>query len=298
MSKLFSLEDWQQARRQDIEKVLHSYLGPDSEIQAARLLEAMRYATLGGGKRLRALLVYATGEAFGGNASQLDPVAAAVEFMHAYSLVHDDMPAMDNDDLRRGRPTCHKAFDEATAMLTGDALQSLAFACCCDERLSDSKQARLVKTLADAVGVNGMAGGQAIDLQSVGQTLDIAALQRMHHLKTGALICASIRMGAIAAGQSDRQILEALDRYAQSIGLAFQVHDDVLDVTADTTTLGKTQGADMALDKPTYPALLGLEEARRKAADLIDNALEALNAVPFNTAALSALAQYVIRRAH
>lgn len=298
MSKLFSLEDWQQARRQDIEKVLESYLVPNSETQAARLLEAMRYATLGGGKRLRALLVYATGEAFGGNASQLDPVAAAVEFMHAYSLVHDDMPAMDNDDLRRGRPTCHKAFDEATAMLTGDALQSLAFACCCDERLSGGKQARLVKTLADAVGVNGMAGGQAIDLQSVGQTLDLAALQRMHHLKTGALICASIRMGAIAAGQSDRQILEALDHYAQSIGLAFQVHDDVLDVTADTTTLGKTQGADMALDKPTYPALLGLEEARRKAADLIDNALEALNAVPFNTAALSALAQYVIRRAH
>lgn len=298
MISSFSLEDWQHSRRQHIEAVLDTRLTPTSETRAERLLEAMRYATLGGGKRLRALLVYATGEAFGGKESQLDPAAAAVEFMHAYSLVHDDMPAMDNDDLRRGRPTCHKAYDEATAMLTGDALQSLAFACCCEPSLTSTQQAELVKTLAQSAGINGMAGGQAIDLGAVGQTLDLTALETMHYLKTGALIQASVRMGAIAAGQTDNRVLDALDHYAQSIGLAFQVQDDVLDVTADTTTLGKTQGADMALNKPTYPALLGLEEARHKAAALIDNALDALNAVPFNTAALSALAQYVIRRAH
>lgn len=298
MSSSFSLADWQQTRRQQIERVLDQRLTADTQTRANRLLAAMRYATLGGGKRLRALLVYATGEAFNGQSEQLDPVAAAVELMHAYSLVHDDMPAMDNDDLRRGRPTCHKAYDEATAMLTGDALQTEAFACCCDPALSDTRQARLVKVLAQAAGVNGMAGGQAIDLEAVGQALDVAALQQMHQLKTGALIQASVQMGAIAANQTDPAVLQALDDYARAIGLAFQVQDDVLDVTTDTATLGKTQGADMALDKPTYPSLLGLNEARRKAADLIDSGLQALQSVPFETTALAALAQFVIRRAH
>lgn len=298
MSSSFSLADWQQSRRQQVEHVLDKQLTADMEPRANRLLAAMRYATLGGGKRLRALLVYATGEAFNGQPKQLDPAAAAVEFMHAYSLVHDDMPAMDNDDLRRGRPTCHKAYDEATAMLTGDALQTEAFACCCDPALSDTQQARLVKVLAHSAGVNGMAGGQAIDLEAVGQLLDVAALQQMHQLKTGALIQASVQMGAIAANQTDPVVLQALDDYARAIGLAFQVQDDVLDVTTDTVTLGKTQGADMALDKPTYPSLLGLNEARRKAADLIDSGLQALQSVPFETTALAALAQFVIRRAH
>lgn len=298
MSKAFSLEDWQTSRRQQIEIALDKRLTPTAQLSARRLLEAMRYATLGGGKRLRALLVYATGEALGGQSAALDPAASAVEFMHAYSLVHDDMPAMDNDDLRRGRPTCHRAFDEATAMLTGDALQSLAFACCCETVLTYEQQAQLTKTLAEAAGVNGMAGGQALDLDAVGQALDMQALQTMHQLKTGALIRASVQMGAIAAGQTDNNILNALDRYAQSIGLAFQVHDDVLDLTSDTATLGKTQGADVALDKPTYPALLGLDAARRKATDLIDNALEALTVIPAQTTALAALAQYVVRRAH
>lgn len=298
MSSSFSLADWQQSRRQQVEHVLDKQLTADMEPRANRLLAAMRYATLGGGKRLRALLVYATGEAFNGQPEQLDPAAAAVEFMHAYSLVHDDMPAMDNDDLRRGRPTCHKAYDEATAMLTGDALQTEAFACCCDSALSDTQQARLVKVLAHSAGVNGMAGGQAIDLEAVGQLLDVAALQQMHQLKTGALIQASVQMGAIAANQTDPVVLQALDDYARAIGLAFQVQDDVLDVTTDTVTLGKTQGADMALDKPTYPSLLGLDEARRKAADLIDSGLQALQSVPFETTALAALAQFVIRRAH
>lgn len=270
----------------------------DSVKTSAQLINAMRYSTLDGGKRLRALLVYATGEALGSNLDMLDAPASAVEMIHAYSLVHDDMPIMDNDDLRRGRPTCHKKFDDATALLVGDALQSLAFEILCDDMLLPLQQTQMVKTLAQQSGVSGMAGGQAIDLESVGKTLNIDDLQDMHELKTGALIRASVRLGALSSSQIDETILAKLDIYAFCIGLAFQVQDDVLDVIADTDTLGKMQGADIALNKPTYPALLGLDSAQKKASDLIDNALFELDGLPYNTEILEALAHFVVDRSH
>ena len=265
---------------------------------SCQLIEAMRYSTLDGGKRLRALLVYATGEALGSDLDKLDAPASAVEMIHAYSLVHDDMPIMDNDDLRRGRPTCHKEFDDATALLVGDALQSLAFETLCDDLLSPVQQAQMVKTLARKSGVLGMAGGQALDLESVGETLNIDDLQSMHELKTGALIQASVRLGALCSPKINETILAKLDIYAFCIGLAFQVQDDVLDVIADTDTLGKTQGADIALNKPTYPALLGLDAAQEKASALIENALAELDGLPYNTEILEALAHFVVDRSH
>ncbi|RKZ81235.1 MAG: (2E,6E)-farnesyl diphosphate synthase [Gammaproteobacteria bacterium] len=290
-----------QQRQTRIENALSMRLpntADDSVKTSAQLINAMRYSTLDGGKRLRALLVYATGEALGTNLDMLDAPASAVEMIHAYSLVHDDMPIMDNDDLRRGRPTCHKKFDDATALLVGDALQSLAFEILCDDMLLPLQQTQMVKTLAQQSGVSGMAGGQAIDLESVGKTLNIDDLQDMHELKTGALIRASVRLGALSSSQIDETILAKLDIYAVCIGLAFQVQDDVLDVIADTDTLGKTQGADIALNKPTYPALLGLDSAQKKASDLIDNALVELDGLPYNTEILEALAHFVVDRSH
>jgi len=297
----FSLSNWMQQRQTRIENALSMRLpntADDSVKTSAQLINAMRYSTLDGGKRLRALLVYATGEALGTNLDMLDAPASAVEMIHAYSLVHDDMPIMDNDDLRRGRPTCHKKFDDATALLVGDALQSLAFEILCDDMLLPLQQTQMVKTLAQQSGVSGMAGGQAIDLESVGKTLNIDDLQDMHELKTGALIRASVRLGALSSSQIDETILAKLDIYAVCIGLAFQVQDDVLDVIADTDTLGKTQGADIALNKPTYPALLGLDSAQKKASDLIDNALVELDGLPYNTEILEALAHFVVDRSH
>jgi len=287
-----------QARQAQIEIVLDKRLSGDLQNTSQRLVEAMRYATLGGGKRLRALLVYATGEAMGASPAALDSAAAAVEMIHAYSLVHDDMPVMDDDDLRRGRPTCHKAFDEATALLVGDALQTLAFETLTETQLQASQQIKMVKRLAQASGAFGMAGGQAIDLESVGKKLDIDALQSMHKLKTGALIRASVALGALAADDCHADTLKHLERYADCIGLAFQVQDDVLDVIADTETLGKTQGADIALNKPTYPALLGLEKAQQKAVALIEKALGQLAELSFDTQTLAALAQFVVKRSH
>ncbi|BDZ73056.1 (2E,6E)-farnesyl diphosphate synthase [Methylophaga marina] len=298
MNVKFPLEDWMLKHQSQIEFVLEKRLQQGLKPGSARLFEAMRYATLGGGKRLRALLVYATGQAMGAKQPAMDVAAAAVEMIHAYSLVHDDMPMMDDDDLRRGRPTCHKAYDEATALLVGDALQTQAFETLCDETLTDKQQSRMIKTLSHASGAAGMAGGQAIDLESVGKKLDIDALQAMHKLKTGALIRASVLMGALSAEQYDETILEHLDRYADCIGLAFQVQDDVLDVITDTETLGKTQGADIALNKPTYPALLGLEKAQQKAVALIEKALTHLDACPFNSEVLAELAQFVVKRSH
>lgn len=298
MNVKFPLEDWMLKHQSQIEFVLEKRLQQGLKPGSARLFEAMRYATLGGGKRLRALLVYATGQAMGAKQPAMDVAAAAVEMIHAYSLVHDDMPMMDDDDLRRGRPTCHKAYDEATALLVGDALQTQAFETLCDETLTDKQQSRMIKTLSHASGAAGMAGGQAIDLESVGIKLDIDALQAMHKLKTGALIRASVLMGALSAEQYDETILEHLDRYADCIGLAFQVQDDVLDVITDTETLGKTQGADISLNKPTYPALLGLEKAQQKAVALIEKALTHLDACPFNSEVLAELAQFVVKRSH
>jgi len=299
VSKHFILSDWISQNQTRIEKMLSSRLPEKNSTTnhiSQRLAEAMRYSTLNGGKRLRALLVYATGKALGAKLEQLDSPASAVELIHAYSLVHDDMPIMDDDDLRRGRPTCHKAYDNATALLVGDALQSLAFGMLCDNDISPSKQSQMVKELACRSGVFGMAGGQAIDLESVGETLTLDSLQAMHELKTGALIRASVKLGALTSPNSDKNTLKILDNYACCIGLAFQVQDDVLDVVSDTDTLGKTQGADIALNKPTYPALLGLQQAQKKANDLINAALEELNNLPYDTQILAELAQFVVQR--
>src|SRR5690554_5740653 len=239
-----------------------------------RLDAAMRHGVLVGGKRLRPVLVYAAGRALEAEERALDAPAMAIELIHAYSLVHDDLPAMDDDDLRRGQPTVHKAYDEATAILVCDALQTLAF-----EVLADSGHPRLgalVRTLALAAGRDGMVAGQALDLAAIGGQPDVTALMRIHRHKTGALISAALRLGGLVAVNEDDPRLAALAAYGEAIGLAFQIHDDVLDVIGDTQVIGKTTGADAARDKPTYPALLGLEGARAKAGSLLDDALAAL----------------------
>lgn len=246
------------------ESVLERVL-PAPTAMPGRLHAAMRYAVLGGGKRIRMLLAWAACTAVGGAASRADAAAAAVELIHAYSLVHDDLPAMDDDALRRGRPTCHIAFDEATAILAGDALQALAFEVLAADPGLAAEPARLVDLvlrLGRACGSSGMAGGQAVDLEAVGRTLDLGALETMHRMKTGALIRAAVALGARSGGEDDPEVLETLDRYAEHVGLAFQIRDDVLDVEGETATIGKQQGADAARDKPTYVSLLGLAGAR------------------------------------
>ena len=275
------------------------FVAPAPEL--ARLYEAMRYSVMNGGKRVRPLLAYAACEALGAAPEQANGAACAVELIHAYSLVHDDLPAMDDDDLRRGQPTTHKAFDEACAILAGDGLQSLAFSALLDPALTTldaETRLRMVNGLAFAAGPAGMVGGQAIDLGSVGLKLDQAALEYMHRHKTGALIEASVKLGALASGQATDDNLQALSVYARAIGLAFQVQDDILDVESDTATLGKRQGADIARDKPTYPALMGLEQAKSYALELRDQALNALR--PFDAAAepLRELARYIVDRRH
>ena len=299
MNHTFDLSDWMQHKQTRIEQSLALHLSIDTkELYSSKLIEAMHYSTLNGGKRLRAMFVYAAGEVLGADPKLLDYPASAVEMIHAYSLVHDDMPIMDNDDLRRGKPTCHKAYGEATALLTGDALQSLAFETLCKGPLSSQQQISMIRVLASYSGVKGMAGGQAIDLESVGQGLTVNELQKMHELKTGALIQASLQMGALASQSVTEKILHQFAKYGAYLGLAFQVHDDVLDVTTDTNTLGKTQGADIALDKPTYPALLGLEAAQQKSAELIDKSLAILEELPYDTQALADLSQYIVHRRH
>jgi geranylgeranyl diphosphate synthase type II len=277
-----------------LDSLLHS---PRPELE--RLYAAMRYSLFNGGKRVRPLLAYAACEALGGAPQRANAAACAVELIHAYSLVHDDLPAMDDDDLRRGQPTTHKAFDEACAILAGDGLQSLAFEVLADATHNphDAElRLAMLNALARAAGPAGMVGGQAIDLGSVGQTLDQNALETMHRHKTGALIEASVQLGALASGQADDHALKALHTYARAIGLAFQVQDDILDVESDTATLGKTQGKDQAHDKPTYPALLGLDAAKAYALELRDQALHALR--PFDQAAepLRELARYIVER--
>ena len=275
------------------------FAAPSTELQ--RLYAAMRYSVMNGGKRVRPLLAYAACQALGAPAEQANGAACAVELIHAYSLVHDDLPAMDDDDLRRGQPTTHKAFDEASAILAGDGLQSLAFSALLDPVLSpqaDDIRLDMVQTLAKAAGPAGMVGGQAIDLGSVGKRLDQQALEYMHRHKTGALIEASVRLGALASARADRTRLDALQAYAQAIGLAFQVQDDILDIESDTATLGKRQGADIARDKPTYPALLGLDAAKAYAFELRDQALVALEGFDENAEPLRALARYIVERRH
>ncbi|MBX6393312.1 MAG: polyprenyl synthetase family protein, partial [Burkholderiales bacterium] len=253
---------WTAAVQAEVEAALAREL-PAADRAPARLHEAMRYAVLGGGKRVRPLLVYAAGEAAGAARERLAAAACAVEFIHAYSLVHDDLPCMDNDVLRRGRPTVHVQYDEATAMLAGDALQSLAFEVLARHRIADdpADQVEMLRLLAQAAGSPGMAGGQAIDLESVGKSLSLPELELMHIMKTGALIRASVLLGARCGTLANGE-LEALDRYAKCIGLAFQVVDDILDAEAPTETLGKTAGKDAAQGKPTYVSLLGIAQAR------------------------------------
>jgi geranylgeranyl pyrophosphate synthase len=264
-----------------------------------RLVEAMRYSTLLGGKRIRPCLAYAAAKALGAPMSAADDAACAVEMMHCYSLIHDDLPAMDNDDLRRGKPTLHKAYDEATAILAGDALQSLAIQILSEHKGNDPVTVvNMINILTAASGCFGMIAGQALDTGAVGRQLTQSELETMHRLKTGALICASVELGALSAGCRAPQIMEALQVYARNIGLAFQVHDDVLDVVAETGTLGKKQGADIALNKPTYVSLLGLDGAREKATALIQAAKDALSPIPGDTAMLSSIADYVTQRAY
>lgn len=263
------------------------------------LTVAMRYSTLGGGKRLRPLLVYATGEAVSAPKPALDRIAAAVEMIHVYSLIHDDLPAMDDDDLRRGKPTCHKFCGEATAILAGDALQALAFATLIDAHSGLGAEARiaLLVELANASGLHGMAGGQALDLDSEGKDLTLDELERMHRMKTGALIRASVMLAARAA-EADDATTDRLSVYADRIGLAFQIRDDVLDVEGDPALLGKACGADEQLAKATFPSLLGLEASRQRARDLMDEALESLQ--PFGQEAdlLRFLGRYIVERVH
>jgi geranylgeranyl pyrophosphate synthase len=287
------------AYRGRIEEVLDDCLAlPDPG--TARLREAMRYSALGGGKRLRPLLVYITGESLGAPLEHLDAPAAAVELIHVYSLVHDDLPAMDDDDLRRGRPTCHRAFDEATAILVGDALQALAFAVLAtdtDVGAAPAARVAMIRILARAAGTSGMAGGQAIDLLSVGQILGIEALENMHARKTGALIQGSVLLGAAAAGVIAGEEFAALEQFGADIGLAFQIQDDILDVAGDAQLLGKRTGADAARRKPTYPSTAGLDGARARAVQLRDLAIASLACLGARGAALTELARYVVSRA-
>jgi geranylgeranyl pyrophosphate synthase len=278
-----------------VERALAARLDLAVPAPAARLLDAMRYATLNGGKRIRACLIYAAGEIVGADESLLDDAACAVEMIHAYSLIHDDLPCMDDDDLRRGKPTCHRAFDEATALLAGDALQGLAFEILAEH--DDPRRAAMIRLLARAIGVQGMAGGQAMDLAAVGVALAPAEVEQMHRRKTGALIHASVMAGALAAPRPVAPaVREALSGYGEAIGLAFQIIDDVLDDEGSREALGKTPGADRARGKPTYSATVGIAAARARARALEAAALESLRPLGDNAATLRQLARYIVQR--
>lgn len=293
-----NFSDWVASKQQRVEDVLERCL-PNANTPPTTLHSAMRYSALDGGKRIRALLCYAAAELAPCDAAITDAAACAVELIHANSLVHDDMPCMDNDDMRRGKPSCHKQYDDATALLVGDALQTLAFEVITDAKLyshsqlSASQQMRLVHTLAKATGSTGMAGGQGIDLASVGKTLSQAELETMHQMKTGALIQASILLGAIAA--SDTELL-AIRNFAHAVGLAFQVVDDILDVEADSQTLGKTAGKDADSNKPTYVSILGLSAAKQHAKTLYEQAIAALAPLGDKAQRLNELAGYITQR--
>lgn len=277
-------DKWARAIQVRTEESLEKCL-PQASILPERLHQAMRYVVLGGGKRVRALLVHAAGDMCDAPPEALDAASSAVELIHAYSLVHDDLPCMDDDDLRRGKPSCHKQFDEATALLVGDALQSLAFQVLAQPNLleDNGRQLAMVHLLAQASGSRGMAGGQAIDLASVGRNLTQTELELMHIRKTGALIRAAAMLGAYC-GNPDAARAQAIDHFAKSIGLAFQVTDDILDSEADSATLGKTAGKDAAQNKPTYVTILGLERAKHLVRELHESALEQL--APFGGRAL------------
>jgi len=291
-----AIADWMAATQARVEAAL-SLLLPAADSIPARLHDAMRYTTLGGGKRIRPLIVCAAGELTGATPDRLDRIACAVELIHAYSLVHDDLPCMDNDVLRRGRPTCHVEFDEPTALLVGDSLQTLAFELLASEPVTEpARQLEMIALLARASGSRGMAGGQAIDLAAVGQELDQPRLELMHALKTGALIRAAVLLGALAGQPLTADERGHLDRFAKRAGLMFQVVDDILDCTASTATLGKTAGKDDAAEKPTYVRLLGLGAARDYAEELRADALAALAIFGERAARLTELADFICHR--
>ncbi|MDR0806933.1 MAG: (2E,6E)-farnesyl diphosphate synthase [Enterobacteriaceae bacterium] len=298
MSSFIQLQSQHRAR---VDQALAGYLS-SLPLNQAPLVDAMRYGALLGGKRLRPFLVYATGEMLGLSPENLDAPAAAIECIHAYSLIHDDLPAMDDDDLRRGQPTCHIKFGEAHAILAGDALQTLAFSILCDASMPDvncADRLAMISELASASGAAGMCVGQALDLEAEKRRIDLQELEQIHRHKTGALIRCAIRLAALAAGEPARAALPLLDRYANAIGLAFQVQDDILDVIGATEKIGKRQGADIQHEKSTYPALLGIEGAQAKAQDLYREAMNALSelaAQSYNTNSLQSLASFIIER--
>ncbi|NQY86943.1 MAG: (2E,6E)-farnesyl diphosphate synthase [Colwellia sp.] len=270
-------------------------------INDEKLHQAMRYGLLSGGKRMRPYLAYITGELLGASLEDLDAIAGALECIHAYSLLHDDLPAMDDDDLRRGQLTCHKAFDEATAILAGDSLQTLAFDILANHNFSQAikpKQIKLIQQLVSASGYQGMCGGQALDLAATNQQIDLEKLERLHSLKTGALLEASVLMSAECATQVTEKDRDALKKYAQLIGLAYQVQDDIIDITSTQEQLGKPSGSDLAANKSTYPALLGLHGAQQKAENLFQQALQALASLPYNTQSLAEFATFIVKRSH
>ncbi|WP_196139245.1 (2E,6E)-farnesyl diphosphate synthase [Aliikangiella sp. G2MR2-5] len=284
--------------QRDTNQLLDHYL-PAATTIPQRLHEAMRHSALNPGKRLRPALVFATGEMLGLERPALNVPAIAVELIHAYSLIHDDLPCMDDDDLRRGIPTCHVAFDEATAVLAGDALQTLAFellASSDDLAVRPVTRLKMIVELAKASGSLGMGGGQAIDLALTNKKTDIETLESMHRMKTGALIDISVLLGYYCSEINDQQVAKKLSIYSQSLGLAFQIRDDILDIESDTETLGKPQGSDLEKNKSTFPALLGLEGAKRRAAELVEQSLEALHELPYKSDNLANFARYIIQR--
>lgn len=266
-----------------------------------KLLEAMRYGLLIGGKRMRPYLAYITGDMLAANKQDIDAVAAALECIHAYSLLHDDLPAMDDDDLRRGQPTCHKAFDEATAILAGDSLQTLAFDILANHEFSPEikpKQVKLIQQLVNASGYQGMCGGQALDLAATDKAISVTQLQHLHSLKTGALLEASVLMAAECSSKTTESDKAALSQYAQLVGLAYQVQDDIIDITSTEEQLGKPAGSDLEANKSTYPALLGLQGAQEKAQQLYQQALQALSTLPYNSQSLAEFATFIVKRSH
>jgi farnesyl diphosphate synthase len=270
-------------------------------VNDTKLHQAMSYGLLIGGKRIRPYLAYITGEALGVNVNDIDGIAGAIECIHAYSLLHDDLPAMDDDDLRRGKPTCHKAFDEATAILAGDSLQTLAFDILANHNFSDDvkpKQIKLIQQLITASGYQGMCGGQALDLAATDQKITLEQLETLHSLKTGALLEASVLMAAECVANISQEDKKALKEFAQLVGLAYQVQDDIIDITSTQEQLGKPCGSDLASNKSTYPALLGLQGAQEKAENLFQQALQALARLPYNTQSLAEFATFIIKRSH
>ena len=299
LNAMSDFQDWARTVALDMERTLENLL-PAANTAPIRLHDAMRYATLGGGKRVRPMLAFAAGLVTQADPERVKIVAAAVEIIHAYSLTHDDLPSMDNDVLRRGKPTCHVEFDEATALLAGDALQALAFELMADYRLADSSETQILmqQLFARACGSVGMAGGQAIDLANVGRQITLPELEFMHILKTGALIRAAVRLGAYCGNPLSETEMGQLDRYGKVVGLAFQVVDDILDCESNTEKLGKTAGKDQDANKPTYVSLMGLMPAKQFAAELLRDALDALGGFGENAARLRQLAAFIVQRQH